>query len=294
MKKILITGAAGFLGVNLALRLLEDENNFVYGIDNFSSSDVSNLYRLLKNNRFSFIEQDISDRISLYADEIYNLAGFGDKKVYFDNKFDCSCQILNSTKNILNFASSCGAKVVFITENIEKYNSNSNYNVYCCTEVLKNDLILEYSKIYNLNSKIIRLYNVYGAYFTRNDMRFIPSGINKAFNNEDIIIEEDFSDYYTYSNDVIIGLIKVMNSYLDKQLIDISYPNWSLKSDIAKLIINFTKSKSNLIIKNDVLTEPNYKPDISYLNNELDFGCNTSLLDGISKTIDYIKLAFYT
>ena len=294
MKKVLITGVAGFLGVNLALKLLEDENNLIFGIDDFSSSDISNLYKLLKNNRFNFIEQDLSDKISLCVDEIYNLAGNGDKRGYFNNKFDYSYQTLNNTKNILNFASSCGAKVIFITENIEKYKNDLNYSIYCNTEKIKIDLISEYSKIKKLNSKIIRLNKVYGAYFTKYDNRFIPSAINKAFNNEDIVIDNDNADYYTYSNDAIIGLIKVMNSYLNDELIDISSPNWSLKSDIAKLIINFTKSKSNLIIKNDFQAEPNYKPNISYLNNELDFRCNTPILDGISKTIDYIKLAFYT
>jgi len=289
MNRILITGAAGFLGVNLANHLLEDENNIVFGIDNFSSSSISNLYSLLKNERFNLIEQDVEQRIALSVDCVYHLAGCGDLSGFYSNKFDYCYKMLQINKNILDYCSLSGADLLFVTDFFD--NENVLYSDFL---KLANDLILEYSSKNKLNTKIARLAETYGPYSRIDDSRFIPSAIKCAFNNEDIIIEKDEYCYFTYSKDAAMALDLIMNNYTDKEIIDVAFINPQLKSDTAKLIKNFTKSKSNIIIKDTTPKKDESKPDVEYLNTALNFRAKTPILEGISKTVDYFKLMYFS
>ncbi len=292
MNRILISGVAGFLGVNLALKLLENENNLVFGIDNFSNSSISNIYRILKCDRFNFLQQDIKDRISVNVDQIFHFVGCGDLKEYYNDKFLYCIQYIENIKLILEYSRLSGAKILFVTGYIEN-SAEDDLKLYFELLQFVNELILEYSSKYKINAKIARIDKVYGPNVVKSDCRFIPSTIIKAFNNDNIILKSDKSYYYTYCEDVVCGFVKLMNSYLDDKIIDVVFPNLSFDSDIAKLIINFTKSKSKIIIENNIQQNPCYVPD-THILNDIDFRCKTPILEGISKTIDYIKLMFFT
>ncbi len=294
MKRILISGVAGFLGVNLALKLLEDENNLVYGVDDFSCSSISNLYRILKNERFNFLQQNISDRITVNVDEIYHFAGCGDLCKYYDNKYLYCCDSIKNINSILDYAYFSGAKILFTSGFIDKNFKLNDLNLYYKFQKFINELILEYSNFKKIDIKIAQIDKIYGQNVVFFDKRFIPDTIIKSFNNENIILDYNYGHYYTFCEDTVCGFIKIMNNYLDEKIIDVAFPNISYDFDIAKLIVNFTKSKSKIIVKNNIQIDPIFTPNIDILNSKLDFRCKTPVLEGISKTIDFIKLMYFT
>ena len=294
MKKILITGVAGFLGVNLALKLLENEDNIVFGIDNFASSSISNMYRILKNDRFNFLQQNLDEGININVDEIYHLAGFGDLIAFSEKKCEISLQYIKNINSILEYTKFSGAKLLCVSDYCDYTDTNNKNKLYLEMQKYINELILEYSLDYKIDAKIAQVDKIYGPNVLLSDNRFVPSTIIKAFNNETIVLDCDKSFYYTYSEDAVLGFIKIMENYLDNKVIDVSSPNLSYNSDIAKLIVNFTKSKSKIIIEDNVQKYPPYTPNVDILNSSLNFRCKTPILEGISKTIDYIKLMFFT
>ena len=101
MDRILITGVAGFLGSNLALELLNNVDNYVIGIDNFSNSTMSNLYPLLKNPRFEFLDLNLLEDINITSDIIFHLAGCGDLKNYHKNKYVFITEQIDILKNLI-------------------------------------------------------------------------------------------------------------------------------------------------------------------------------------------------
>ena len=293
MNKILITGVAGFLGSNLAKELIKDEDNIVFGIDDLSCSSMSNLYPLLRNDRFNFFQLNLVDKIPFNVDYLYHLAGNGDNSKYFENKFENTLLNIEVTKNILEYTKATGCKSIFTVGFVDYQQHNLEYFMKYDLMRMNQDLILEYANKNNLDCKIAKLTNPYGQNMKNSDNRFIPKVINKAYHNENIVIENDKSSFYTYSKDVVLALKTIMNSYCDSNVIDVSSSNLHLKSDIAKLIITFTKSKSKVIINNQEVYHPNYKPNLTILNNELNFRCTTPILEGISKTIDYFRLMYF-
>ncbi|MBQ8848569.1 MAG: NAD-dependent epimerase/dehydratase family protein [Candidatus Gastranaerophilales bacterium] len=295
MNKILITGVAGFLGSNLAKKLLEDDNNLIFGLDNLAYSKMTNIYPLLKSDRFNFIEANLlSDNITHFCDCVYHMAGCGDDSAYFDNKYDFTIDTIKITNNILNYASSCGSKIIIPVSYVDYSPHNNQFFIKYDTSRLIQDLVQEYSINHHLDCKIAKITTGYGENMNNDDNRFISKTIISAFNNETIKIDYDRSDYFTFSADITNALIAIMNTYCDRNVIEISQPNLHLKSDIAKLIINFTKSKSQLKILNQEIYHPSYKPNIQTLNNEINFRCSVPILEGMNRTINYFKKIYFS
>jgi len=294
MNKILIAGSAGFIGNNLASFLLENDKNLVYGIDNFTSGDMGVMYNLLRNSRFSMIEADLEDEIEQNCDQVYFLAGCGDYSKYFENNYLYINKQLKLLDNILNYSKLTGSRLICVQDFIKNSQVNPDFELYNNYLTLCENLILNYAKNNELDAKVVRISPLYGVNIKKTYNDFVIQTIIKAFNNEKIELEFDEVVYFTYIKDAVVGLDLIMNSFIDKDLIDLSVSNQFLKSDIAKLIIEFTKSKSNLVIKNNQILRPNYTPDFSLLNNELNFRCSTQILDGISRTVSYVKLMYFS
>lgn len=289
MDKILITGVSGFIGSNLANYLLQNKKFFIYGIDNFSHSTMSNLYPLLKNERFEFIEHDLLDDISPICDFVFHFAGNGDLSDYNINKYNFILNKIEITKNIISYCKKNGSKLIYPSEYINKSEDNFELVSYFDCINLIEKLLLELIEKNELNCKIIRLSSIYGENMLKNDERFVPKAINKALNNEDFVLESDESAYFTYIKDVLINLEKVMFNYYNKPILDIINNNLYLKSDIIRFIIKYTKSQSKFELKSEIQKHPNFKPKESVSLN-----CNTSILDGLSNTINNFKLLYYS
>ncbi len=294
MDKILITGVAGFIGSNLALKLLENENNIVYGVDNFSSSNMSNLYPLLKNDRFHFEEWDLKKQYDFCSDKIYHLAGCGDLNRYYKNKYEYILEQIEITKNMISLAQKNGAKLILTTQYRDYSAQNKELFEYYDLLALIEDLILDLVSDNKLNAIFARVDYVYGKNMSQNDNRIIPKTILRAFKNEAMAEIYDESFYFTYANDVIINLEKLMNHYSSKPIVDVINPNLYLKSDIIKLICNYIKSTSTLEIKTPEPFHPNYTTKSTTLDNGVIIECKTPVLEGILATIQHFKLMYFS
>lgn len=294
MDKILVTGVAGFIGSNLAQRLLENENNIVYGVDNFSSSTMSNLYPLLKNERFHFEEWDLIKPYDFCSDKIYHLAGCGDLKRYFENKYEYILEQIEITKNIISLARKNGAKLILTTQNKDYSSQNKEMFEYYDMLKLIEDLALNLIYEHKLNAIFACIDYVYGKNMQQNDKRIIPTAIINAFNNKDIIEEYDESFYFTHIQDVVLNLEKLMNHYSSRPIVDVFNSSLYLKSDIIKLIFNYIKSSSKLELKTLDSFNPNYSTKPTTLDNGVIIECKTPVLEGILATIQHFKLMYFS
>ncbi len=287
MDKILITGCAGFLGSNLLEYLLTNTNNIIYGIDNFSSSRISTIYPFLKNDRFIFLEDDIRNNIDFEVDKVYHLASSGDLSRYFSNKYEYVFEQIEIIKNIFHYINNTGAKLI-ITQPFYSYNTGAKekYMLYDMLNLITNMTIYQI-KENNFDCKIARLAYYYGKNMIKEDKRLVNDTIIKALNNEDIELEFDEEIYATYVTDIIKALNLIMDNMLSRPIVDVSCGSTMRKSDIIKLIITFLKSQSKFKVNNPDLIKHSYKPDIELLNKELNFKCTTSILEGMSKTINF-------
>ena len=294
MNRILITGTAGFLGVNLANYLLKDDKNIVFGVDDFSNSNISNLYTLLKNDRFNLIQENIKTGLNLSVDTVFHLAGSGDLSQYHTNKTNYIYSKIINVKNMLEYCALTGAKFFYITGFPDYSEVKKALNLYFDAENLIIEIIKDFAEDKKLDYKILRLTEAYGKNSILEDKRLIPSTIVKALQNKDIELSYDENVYFTYVDDVVRAIEKILNNYTENNVIDISSPNALLRTDVVKLILKLTKSNSKLILKDNITIKPDFSPDTSYLNNALDFRAGTTILDGITKTVEFFKLAYFS
>ena len=154
-------------------------------------------------------------------------------------------------------------------------------------------LIYEYEKNYNMNCKIIRIFNTYGPNMDSNDGRVVSNFINQALSNEDITIHGDGTQTrsFCYIDDLISGIVSYL--HMDERFlgpINLGNPNEFNMIDLAKIIIDITNSKSELVFKPLPQNDPmKRKPDISLAQEKLNFSINVSIEEGIQKTVEYFR-----
>ncbi len=294
MEKILITGAAGFLGVNLAKKLLLNENVLLFGIDNFSSSDVSNLYQLLKNNRYDFTEGDVLTSNLPYSDTIYHFAGCATFEKYYSNKYDYIFSMTKMLDKMLNYASATGAKLILVHDfiNFSKYTKKKNcyYNYLKLAE----NLVLEHKENYKTNVKIARLPELFGGNISKYNLQLIEKIIFYVLSNKRISLENNFVDYYTFVEDAVDGLILLKDKYVDSDIVDIASRKTTSLVDIVQFVLEYTKSSAKVEIKNPNLINPNYIPNTEVLKENFDFECNCDFKSNLAKTIDYFVSMYFS
>jgi UDP-glucuronate decarboxylase len=305
MKKIAVTGGAGFIGSHLCERLL-NEGNEVICIDNFFTGSKQNIVHLINNPYFEVIRHDVEESILLEVDEIYNLACPASPIHYqFDPVKTIKTSVMGAI-NMLDIAKRCKAKILQastsevygdpqIHPQPEEYRGNVNpIGVRACYDEGKRcaeSLFFDYHREYGVDIRVVRIFNTYGPNMAINDGRVVSNFIIQALQNKDITIYGDGSQSrsFCYVDDLVDGMIKMMNS-THTGPINLGNPDEFTMLELANIIISLTNSKSKIVFKHLPQDDPKQRqPDISKAKKYLNWQPNIKLKDGLIKTIEYFK-----
>lgn len=307
MKKILITGGAGFIGSNLCERLLNDGHKIIC-LDNLMTGNMKNIEHLLNNNKFTFINHDITTYLEINEDidEIYNLACPASPPKYQQNPIETLKINFLGVLHLLELARVKNAILLQsstseiygepeITPQHENYRGNVNtIGIRSCYDEGKRvaeTLMMDYHNQYNVDIRIARIFNTYGSKMDKYDGRVVSNFINQSLNNDDITIygKGDQTRSFCYIDDLIDGLIKLMNSnYIYP--INLGNPCEITIIQLSDIILDLTNSKSKIIYKDLPSDDPtNRKPDITKANNILNWRPQYDLEKGLMKTIEYFR-----
>lgn len=305
MKTILITGGAGFIGSHLSKKLIK-EGNKVICLDNFYTGSKQNILDLLKNPNFELIEKDIIEPVDTKIDEIYNLACPASPPHYQRNAIKTLKTSVLGIINMLELAKKYNAKLLqastsevygnpLVHPQTEEYWGNVNpTGLRSCYDEGKRcaeTLISDYKRCYNLDTKIVRIFNTYGPNMSPDDGRVVSNFIIQALKNEDLTVYGDGSQTrsFCYVSDLVDGLIKMMNSNQSGP-INLGNPTEYSILDFAKLIIKITNSSSKIVYKTLPSDDPiKRKPDISKAKELLQWIPKTDIIEGLRLTSDYFK-----
>ena len=299
--KVLITGGAGFIGINLAKKLLSLGYEVVL-LDNFYNSKKN------KIKNFNFIEHDIREKLSLNEnfDYIYNLACPASPPIYqIDPIYTLETSFIG-VKNMLDFALEKNAVFLqastseiygnpLVSEQTENYLGNVNtIGPRACYDEGKRiaeTLCFDYKRKYNSKIRLPRIFNTYGPHMDKNDGRVVSNFINQAIRNEDITIYGDGSQTrsFCYIDDLVNGLIKLMDSNYEKP-INLGNPNEFTILELANKVIEMTDSKSKIIFMDLPEDDPLIRrPNIDIAKKELLWKPSIQLEEGLLKTIEYYR-----
>ena len=309
MKKILVTGGAGFIGSNLCEYLLQ-QGHQVTCMDNFYSSSKSNVEEMLVHPHFKLIEHNIIQPIALEDtfDEIYHLACPASPKQYQKDPIFTLDTNYFGTKNVLEFALPTKTKILLTSTSevygdplvhpqVETYWGNVNPNgIRSCYDEGKRiaeTLMFDYHRKYNHPIKVARIFNTYGPKMEKDDGRVVSNFINQAINNLPITIYGDGTQTrsFCYVDDMVLGLVSLMESGDSINCpINIGNPNEISIIGIAKMIIKLTKSNSILHYKALPLDDPKLRqPDISKAIGLIHWKPKIDLGIGLCTTIGYFR-----
>lgn len=305
--KILVTGAAGFIGSHLCDSLLED-GHIVYGIDNLSTGYKTAITHLLSHPNFEFIHHDVIEPITLLVDQIYSLASPASPIQYAKNPvFTIKTNVLGSI-NMLELALKNKAKILLTStsevygdplEHPQKETYRGNVDptgprsCYDESKRLLETLAFDYNRNYNVDIRVIRFFNVFGPRLNSGDGRVISNFICQALKNEPITVYGDGRQTrsFMFIDDAINGLKLMMDN--DKNFlgpVNLGNPVEFTIHELAEIIIRLTNSQSKIIYKDLPQDDPKQrKPDISLAKKRLNWEPMIQLETGLLKTIQYFK-----
>jgi UDP-glucuronate decarboxylase len=307
MKKILVTGGAGFIGSHLCERLL-NEGNEVLCLDNYFTGAKKNIIHLLDNPFFEIIRHDITQPYFAEVDEIYNLACPASPIHYQYNPIKTiktsvmgAINMLGLTKRIHGKILQASTSEVYgdpsIHPQTEDYWGNVNpigsRSCYDEGKRCAESLFVNYNLQNNVNIRIARIFNTFGTRMSLNDGRVISNFITQALKNEPITIfgNGQQTRSFQYVDDLIEALIRLMDSS-DENIkpVNIGNPGEFTMLELAKKIISLTGSKSELQFYPLPEDDPvQRQPDIRKAKKLLDWEPTIKLETGLNKTIEYFK-----
>lgn len=307
MKRILVTGGAGFLGSHLCERLL-NEGNEVVCVDNYFTGNKQHIIHLMQNPNFELIRHDVIQPIYLEVDEIYNLACPASPIHYQYNPIKTVKTSVMGAINMLGLAKRINAKIlqastseVYGAPNLhpqpEEYWGNVNpIGLRSCYDEGKRcaeTLCFDYHRQNKVRIKVIRIFNTYGPNMHPKDGRVVSNFIMQALHNEDITIygNGEQTRSFCYCDDLIEAMIRMMNT--DDSVtgpINIGNPNEFTIRQLAEMVIELTGSKSQIVYLPAVADDPTQRqPTINKAKEILHWEPTVQLRDGLRKTIDYFK-----
>jgi len=307
MKKILVTGGAGFLGSHLCDRLLR-EGNHVLCVDNYFTGNKRNIEHLISNPYFEIIRQDICMPLYVEVDEIYNLACPASPKYYQKDPIQTMKTSILGSYNLLGLAKRTGAKILQAsTSEIygdpeqhpqqETYWGNVNpLGIRSCYDEGKRaaeSLFMDYHRQHNVRIKIIRIFNTYGPNMAADDGRVVSNFIVQALKGKDLTVYGDGSQTrsFCYVDDLIEGIIRMMNtSYQVIGPINLGNPGEFTMLELARLVQAKTGTKGSIIHKDLPQDDPKQRrPDITKATFFLDWQPRINLDTGLERTIEYFS-----
>ena len=307
LKRILVTGGAGFLGSHLCERLVADGHDVIC-LDNFFTSQKSNVTHLLDRPNFELIRHDITLPIFLEVDELYNLACPAAPGHYQYNPIKTLKTSVVGSINMLGMAKRCRAKILQAsTSEIygdpevhpqpESYRGAVNtLGPRACYDEGKRaaeTLYMDYHRSNGVDVRIVRIFNTYGPRMHPFDGRVISNFIRQALGGEDITIFGDGSQTrsFCYRDDLIEGMIRMMNGPDDFiGPVNIGNPGEFSMLQLAELVLKLTGSKSKIVYRPLPADDPTQRqPDITLAREKLAWQPTIPLEEGLGKTIAWFK-----
>jgi len=318
MGKALVAGGAGFIGSHLCKKLLDDGFE-VFCLDNLITGDRKNIDSLLQNPSFRFIEknvtEDLSDIVSKLkgVDYVFHLASPASpnkksSRSYISHPIETLLVNSVGTFNLLNVAKDSGAKFLFasssevygdpsVSPQREDYFGNVNPNgvrsVYDEGKRFGEAMTMAYVRKYDLDARIIRIFNTYGPNMQKDDGRVVSNFINQAILGDPITIYGDGSQTRSlcFVSDMVEGFVKAMFLEGTKgEVLNLGNPNEKTIFEIAEIIKKMTGSNSGMVFESLPEDDPKKrKPDIEKAKNLLSWEPVVNLEEGLKKTIEYFS-----
>jgi UDP-glucuronate decarboxylase len=307
-KRILVAGGCGFIGASLCTRLVK-EGHDVICLDNFFTSQKSNVTHLLEFANFELLRHDVTEPIKLEIDQIYNLACPAAPGHYQYNPIKTMRTSLLGTMNLLELARESRARILqastsevygnpLVHPQPETYFGNVNpIGIRACYDEGKRaaeTLMFDYHRMHKVDIRVVRIFNTYGPHMHPYDGRVVSNFIRQALGNEDITIygSGEQTRSFQYVDDLIEGMIRMMNNpHKFHGPVNLGNPVEFSINQLAHLVISETGSQSKIVYHPLAQDDPERrKPDITLAMKELGgWKPNVPLEEGLKKTVAYFK-----
>lgn len=306
MKRVLVTGGAGFLGSHLCDRLIHEGNDVICA-DNLFTGSKDNIRHLLSNPYFEFIRHDITEPLYVEVDQIYNLACPASPVHYQYNPIKTAKTSIHGALNMLGLAKRVKARILQastsevygdpeIHPQPETYRGCVNpiglRSCYDEGKRMAETLFFDYHRQHQVDIRVIRIFNTYGPRMNQNDGRVVSNFIVQALKGQDITIYGDGTQTrsFCYVDDLIDGMIRMMNCEDFIGPVNIGNPGEFTMLELAQKIIAMTGSKSKLVFEPLPSDDPAQRqPVIDLAKTRLGWSPTIDLDEGLEKTIEYFK-----
>lgn len=305
LRRILVTGGAGFLGSHLC-ELLLGAGHEVICIDNFSTGLRRNIAQLKRFDTFRVMAHDIVESIDLEVDEIYNLACPASPPHYQADPIQTMRTCVVGSLNLLDLAARKGARIFQASTSeiygdpqvhpqVEGYWGNVNpFGPRSCYDEGKRcaeTLFFDFHKVHRVEIKIVRIFNTYGPRMRPDDGRVVSNFIVQALKGEDITIYGDGSQTrsFCFVDDLIDGFVRLMASPSSLSgPVNLGNPGEFTISELAEQVIRLTGSRSKIVRRPLPVDDPRQRrPDISLATEALGWRPTIDLSEGLARTIQY-------
>lgn len=307
IQRVLVTGGAGFLGSHLCERLVAQGHDVIC-LDNFFTSQKSNVAHLLGNPNFELIRHDITQPIWLEVDQIYNLACPAAPGHYQFNPIKTTKTSVLGAINVLGMARRCKAKVLQASTSevygdpeqhpqVESYRGSVNpIGPRACYDEGKRvaeTLFMDYHRMNRVNIRVIRIFNTYGPRMHPYDGRVVSNFIRQALRDENITLFGDGlqTRSFCYCEDLINGIQRMMEGPDDFiGPVNLGNPSEFTVKELAELVIELTGAKSRIVHHPLPADDPTRRrPDISLARAKLGWEPKIALREGLARTIEWFK-----
>lgn len=303
-KRVLVTGGAGFLGSHLCARLLR-EDCAVVCLDNLYCGNYENIRPLEGNPGFSFVRGDVTEPVTVYADEIYNLACPASPPHYQKYPVETMKTSVLGAMNLLELARRTWARIFqastseiygdpAVHPQVENYWGNVNtVGIRSCYDEGKRaaeTLFLDYHRFYGVDIRVVRIFNTYGPQMHPKDGRVVSNFIMQALRGEPITVygEGEQTRSFCYVSDLIEGFLRMMAKEGFTGPVNLGNPGEFTVRELAEKVLALTGSTSPIVHRPLPSDDPKVRrPDITLAKKELGWEPAIALEEGLTKTIPY-------